>query len=243
VPETFDLQSFSRDDAPRIRRGTPRGVGMGGRTGIFVTLEGGEGSGKTTQSRRIVGYLRSKGREALETREPGGTEAGELVRDVLLHRVRQLTPRAELALYLASRAQLVEEVVRPALAAGRDVVCDRFADSSVAYQGGGRELGIELVERLNDWATAGIVPDLTFYFDVKPSEGLARRGRAGSGKLDRMEREHLAFHEKVRAAYLELAERYPDRFRVIPTGGGEEDVWQRVREALEERLGRVGTEG
>jgi len=208
---------------------------MGGRRGLLVTLEGGEGSGKTTQSRRIVEYLRSTGREVLETREPGGTEAGELIRDILLHRVSALSPRAELALYLASRAQLVEEVVRPALARGAAVVCDRFTDSSAAYQGGARGLGVELVERMNEWATAGIVPDVTFYFDVKPAEGLARRGRKGA--LDRMEREDLEFHDKVRAAYLEVARRNPERFRVIPTDGGEEDVWARVKAVLDDRLG------
>lgn len=211
---------------------------MGGRRGLLVTLEGGEGSGKTTQCRRIVEYLRSAGREVLEAREPGGTEAGELVRDILLHRLSALNPRAELALYLASRAQLVDEVVRPALARGVDVVCDRFADSSSAYQGGGRGLGVDLVERMNEWATAETVPDLTFYFDVKPDEGLARRGRKGA--LDRMEREDLDFHAKVRAAYLEVAKRHPDRFRVIPTEGGEEDVWARVKAILDDRLARAG---
>jgi dTMP kinase len=209
---------------------------MGSRKGIFVTLEGGEGSGKTTQCRRIVAHLLAKGRDVLETREPGGTPAGELVRDILLHRVSELGPRAELALYLASRAQLVEEVVRPALAAGRDVVCDRFADSSAAYQGGGRGLGQELVERMNDWATGGLSPDLTFYFDVDPREGLARRGRSAGGGLDRMERERIEFHERVRAAYLETAKRSPGRFRVIPVERGEEEVWARVRSELDRYL-------
>jgi dTMP kinase len=212
---------------------------MGSRKGIFVTLEGGEGSGKTTQCRRIVAHLKSKGRDVLETREPGGTGAGELVREILLHRVSELTPRAELALYLASRAQLVEEVVRPALDAGRDVVCDRFTDSSVAYQGGGRSLGRELVERLNDWATAGLSPEVTFYFDVDPREGLARRGRAGAGELDRMERERIEFHQKVRAAYLDTAKRNPGRFLVIPVERGEEEVWARVRSELDRCLARA----
>lgn len=211
---------------------------MGSRTGIFVSLEGGEGSGKTTQCVRIVAHLLSQGREVLETREPGGTEPGELVRDVLLHRVRSLSPRAELALYLASRAQLVDEVIRPALAAGQDVVCDRFADSSTAYQGAARGLGVEFVERLNDWATDGLAPDVTFYFDVDPAEGLARR--TASREPDRMERERLEFHERVRAGYREIAERHPDRFRVIPTAGGEEEVWGWVRSALDQVLERRG---
>lgn len=209
---------------------------MGSRTGIFVTLEGGEGSGKTTQCVRIVAHLLSQGRDVLETREPGGTEAGEIVRDVLLHRVAHLSPRAELALYLASRAQLVEEVIRPALAEGRDVVCDRFADSSTAYQGAARGLGVEFVERMNDWATHGLAPDVTFYFDVDPAEGLKRR--AASQALDRMERERLEFHERVRGAYLEIARRHPERFRVIPTAGGEEDVWRQVKAALDQQLER-----
>jgi dTMP kinase len=215
---------------------------MGSRTGIFVTLEGGEGSGKTTQGRRIVAYLESKGRQVLSTREPGGTEAGELIRDILLHRVDSLTPRAELALYLASRAQLVEEIVRPNLARGVDVVCDRFHDSSGAYQGGGRGLGLELVERLNDWAIDGILPDVTFWFDLPAGTGLRRRQeRAGGGdQLDRIEREDLDFHERVRAAYRAIAERHPARVHPIPIDGTEDEVWARVRPALDEALAAAG---
>ena len=213
---------------------------MGSRTGFFVTLEGGEGSGKTTQSRRIAAYLRARGHEVLETREPGGTAAGEIVRDLLLRRVEELSPRAELALYLASRAQLVVQVLEPALARGVSVICDRFADSSTVYQGAGRGLGIEVVERINEWATSGVTPDLTFYFDVQPTAGLARReGRAGgTDSLDRIEREGMDFHERVRAAYLALADRHPHRFRVIRAEGGEEDVWVQVRSTLAERLER-----
>jgi dTMP kinase len=220
----------------------PWGEEMGSRTGILVTLEGGEGSGKTTQCRRIVAYLRSRDREVLETREPGGTEAGELIRDILLHRVDRLTPRAELALYLASRAQLAQECIRPALAAGRDVICDRFGDSSTAYQGGGRNLGEEFVEKMNDWATEGLAPDLTFYFDVAPQEGLARRTQAAGGSLDRMERQELSFHETVRQAYLQVAARNPQRFRVVPATGGEEEVWRQVKTALDACLARAGVD-
>ncbi|MFN8177870.1 MAG: dTMP kinase [bacterium] len=211
---------------------------MGSRTGFFVTLEGGEGSGKTTQSRRIAAYLRARGHEVLETREPGGTEAGEIIRDLLLRRVEELSPRAELALYLASRAQLVAQVVAPALARGVSVICDRFADSSTVYQGAGRELGIEVVEEMNEWATSGLVPDLTFYFDVKPAAGLARReGRAGgTDSLDRIEREGMDFHERVRAAYLDLARRHPRRVRVISAEGGEEEVWTQVQSTLAAQL-------
>ena len=216
---------------------------MGSRRGIFVTLEGGEGSGKTTQSRRILAHLESLGREVVQTREPGGTEAGEMIRDVLLHRVTSLSPRAELTLYLASRSQLVDELVRSNLDRGVDVICDRFADSSTAYQGGGRELGIGFVEELNDWATNGLTPDLTFFFDVSAETGLARReGRVGAEDLDRIEREDLAFHERVRDAYREIAERHPHRVRVISTEGGEEAVWDRVRRELDRCLERVENE-
>lgn len=211
---------------------------MGSRRGIFLTLEGGEGSGKTTQQRRIVAYLRERGHEVFEAREPGGTDAGELVRDILLHRVDSLNPRAELALYLASRAQLVEEVVLPSLEAGVSVVCDRFADSSTAYQGGARDLGIEWVERLNSWAIQDVEPDLTLYFDVDPKEGLSRReARSGGAEdLDRIEREGLGFHDRVRESYRVIAGRHPDRFNVIPTDGGEEQVWERVRKILDGKL-------
>lgn len=211
---------------------------MGSRTGIFVTLEGGEGSGKTTQTRRLVEYLRSRGHEVLLTREPGGTEAGEAIRDLLLHGVDELSPHAELALYLASRAQLVREVIRPSLERGLCVVCDRFADSSTAYQGGGRDLGIEFVEKMNAWATDSLEPDLTLYFDVDPRDGLERRQArsGGADDLDRIEREGLSFHERVRAAYRLIAGRHPQRFRVIPTHGGEEEVWMRVRDVLDGRL-------
>jgi len=211
---------------------------MGSRRGFFLTLEGGEGSGKTTQCRRIVAHLRALGHEVLETREPGGTQAGEILRDLLLRRVEHLSPRSEFALYLAARAQLVAEVIRPALARGVSVICDRFGDSSTAYQGAGRELGAEFVERMNDWATEGLFPDLTLYFDVAPREGLARReARAGgSDELDRIEREAMEFHERVRRGYLALAGRHPDRFRVIATDGGEEEVWERVQSTLTTRL-------
>lgn len=215
---------------------------MGSRDGIFISLEGGEGSGKTTQLRRLVEHLRSRGRTVLETREPGGTEVGELLRDILLHRAAALTPRAELALYLASRAQLVDDVIRPALAAGTDVVCDRFMDSSVAYQGGGRELGVDLATRLNDWAIAGVRPDLTLYFDVAPETGLARRSArsGGSEDLDRIEREPLGFHDRVREAFRVIARGEPNRVRWIETEDGEERVWNRVRTAVDEFLGAKG---
>jgi dTMP kinase len=136
----------------------------------------------------------------------------------------------------------VSEVVRPALARGAAVVCDRFGDSSAAYQGGGRDLGVEWVERLNDFVTGGLIPDLTFYFDVAPAVGLARRSAraGGSDSLDRIERESPEFHERVRSTYLGLAKRHPDRLHVIATDEGEEGVWARVRSILDARLRERG---
>jgi dTMP kinase len=210
---------------------------MGSREGFFLSLEGGEGSGKTTQLRRIAGYLRSLGREVLETREPGGTEVGERIRELLLARASALHPRTELALYLASRTQLVETVIRPALQRGVDVVCDRFMDSSTAYQGGGRGLGFDAVERLNEWAVAGIRPHLTLYFDVDARTGLQRREtESGRESLDRIEAEPLAFHEKVQSAFRNIAERDPERFRIVRVEGGEEAVWEQARRILENFL-------
>jgi dTMP kinase len=163
-----------------------------------------------------------------------------MIREILLTRVSALTPRAELALYLASRAQLVDDVIRPSLQDGIDVVCDRFADSSTAYQGGGRLLGAELVTSMNDWATAGIEPDLTLFFDVEAKTGLERRSARGGGQegFDRMEREPLEFHERVRNAFRAIATRDPQRFRIVEVRGGEEDVWGRVQLILEELLRR-----
>lgn len=213
---------------------------MGSRDGIFVSLEGGEGSGKTTQLRRIAEFLRANGRIVRETREPGGTEVGEMIREILLTRASAMTPRTELALYLASRAQLVEEVIRPALAEGSDVVCDRFMDSSTAYQGGGRGLGLEEVANMNGWAVAGIAPHLTFYFDVPARTGLSRRAaQAGESRLDRIERESLDFHERVRNAFRQIAAREPARFCVIDVEEGEARVWEHVRERLERLIREI----
>ena len=172
--------------------------------GLLVTFEGGEGAGKTTQARRLVDALATGGNEARLVREPGGTPTGEAVRRLLLDtEIGPRVDRAELLLYLAARAELCEAVIRPALARGETVVCDRFVDASVAYQGGGRGLGERRVAELNAFATHDVLPDLTFFLDLEPAEGLRRA--AGRGRPDRIEREPLAFHERVRAAYRALA--------------------------------------
>lgn len=181
--------------------------------GLLITFEGVEGSGKSTQAELLVNDLRQQGYKVLFSREPGGTEIGERVRRILLDPdCRRMDGLTELFLYLASRNQHVRERVMPAIQAGQLVVLDRFADSSVAYQGCGRQLGAKLVQRLNKLATAGLRPDLTILVDLPVAVGQMRKR---DGELDRMEREEIQFHERVRQGYLELARRAPGRIKVV----------------------------
>jgi dTMP kinase len=204
---------------------------------LFISLEGGEGAGKSTQHARIVEWLESAGYDVVETREPGGTPVSEQVRRVLLDtRNAGLEPMAELLLMFAARAQLVQEVIRPALAAGKTVVCDRFADASYAYQGGGRGLGAETVAAVEEIVLQGLRPDLTLLFDVPVAQGMDRV--AGRGAADRFESEARGFFERVRQAYLQRAAENPERFRVIDASGDEEQVWRQVEKALGEVPGR-----
>ncbi len=183
--------------------------------GLFITLEGGEGSGKSTQIVALLTHLRSSGRQVVETRDPGGTAIGTQIRAVLLDgRNAGMDPFTELLLYEASRSQLAREVLRPTLEAGGIVVCDRFTDSTVAYQGYGRGLDLGLIGRLNDMAALGIRPHLTLLLDLDPAVGLQRvSGRPPSPRAprDRLEGEALAFHERVRQGYRALAAAEPGR--------------------------------
>lgn len=204
--------------------------------GIFISLEGGEGAGKSTQNKRIVTWLEQQGQIVVETREPGGTPVSEQIRKVLLDtRNAGLNATAELLLMFAARSQLVQEVILPALGAGKVVVCDRFADASYAYQGGGRELGADLVSKIDDIVLEGLQPDLTLLFDIPVEMGMTRV--AGRGAADRFESEALAFFERVRKAYLERAEAQPGRFIIIDASLDEDQVWQQVEAALEKGLG------
>lgn len=182
---------------------------------MFITFEGIEGSGKTTQLRRLAEHLRALGRTVLETREPGGTDVGLVLRGLLLSDPPvTLAPPAELLLYLADRAQHVAERIRPALAAGQIVLCDRFSDSTIAYQGFARGLDLDTVRRLDAFARDGLSPDLTFLLDIDPEDGL-RRAHARSGARDRFETAPLAFHQRVREGLRTLAGAEPRRFRTI----------------------------
>ncbi len=181
---------------------------------MFISFEGGEGAGKTTQAKKLVCYLKASGYRVIYTREPGGTALGGKLRHVLQDSASAVTPLAELLLYAADRAQHVEQVIIPALRAEEIVVCDRYCDAGVAYQGYGRGLELDMIERINRWAVQGILPDLTILLDIAPEAGLARI-MSDKKPLDRLEREQLDFHQRVRAGYLKLAAQQPRRFRVI----------------------------
>lgn len=206
--------------------------------GVLVTFEGVEGSGKSTQAERLANRLTTLGVHSLFSREPGGTEIGEAVREVLLDpKHRGMHGLTELFLYLASRNQLVREKVLPAIAAGSVVVLDRYADSSTAYQGTGRELGQKPVARLNKLATAALKPDLTVLVDVPVGVGQERKG---ASTLDRVEQERVEFHERVREGYLQIARRAPGRFKVVDGLLPADDLERAVFRHVEELLKRKG---
>ncbi len=215
-------------------------------SGLFITFEGGEGSGKTTQLKALLAGLRGAKIEAIETRDPGGTAVGKQIRELLLDREQvRMEAVAELFLYEASRAQLVAEVIRPALAQGRVVLCDRFCDSTVAYQGYGRGLDLNLIAQLNTVATGGLAPDLTFLLDLEPGQGLERasqREQQLRQRQDRMERELLAVHQRVRDGYRAIAAAEPGRVVALDGARGmaeiEADIRRRVEGALTAAGGR-----
>jgi dTMP kinase len=199
--------------------------------GALITFEGGEGSGKSTQIRMLARRLEAAGLTVRILREPGGTEAGEAIREIVLHmHDLGLDARAELLLYEASRAQLVADVIEPALEAGEIVLCDRFFDSSTAYQGHGRGLPAEEVARLNVAATGGLLPDRTLVLDIDPVLGVSRA--TSHVAADRIEGEDLAFHERVREGFLAIARNEPERVRVLDASGTTEQVADRIEAEL-----------
>lgn len=204
-------------------------------TGTFITLEGVEGAGKSTQMQRIRRWLEEHGHEVIETREPGGTEIAELIRDVVLHGHHpEMAPRTELLLIFAARAQHVHELIRPALERGLCVLCDRFSDASHAYQGGGRGISESEIEALEGVAHPGLQPDLTLLLDLPVDAGLERA--SGRGSEDRFETESLAFLERARSHYLGRAKKHPDRFVVIDASTDQDGTWAQIEQALEQRL-------
>lgn len=203
------------------------------RRGVFVVFEGGDGAGKSTQARLLADVLCAEGHDVVRTREPGGTPLGERVRALVLDPAHgPVDARTEALLFAAARAAHVEQLIRPALAAGRTVVCDRYADSSAAYQGAGRGLGVDRVAELNAWATAGLVPDLTVLLDVPAPTGRTRREARDGGAGDRMELEPDTFHDANREAFLELAARAPGRYLVLDATRPAEELAAAVRNRL-----------
>jgi len=198
-------------------------------TGLFITLEGGDGVGKSTQSALLRGWLEEQGREVVPTREPGGTELGAEIREMVLHRRGHIAPRAEALLYAADRAHHVDVVVRPALERGAVVVQDRYLDSSVAYQGAGRVLDAEEVRGLSLWAAQGLLPDLTVLLDLDQASARSRLD-ASRTRFDRLESERAEFHERVRRAFLALAEAEPGRFLVVDASLPREEISERIRD-------------
>lgn len=200
--------------------------------GKFITFEGGEGAGKSTQLTRLAERLRAAGAGVLSLREPGGTPFGEKMRDVLKHPGSAIRPAAEALLFASCRAQLVADVIAPALAAGQVVLCDRFIDSTVAYQAGGRGLDRALIEAANRLACGAVRPDLTILLDLDPSRGLGRASERDQGQPDRFEVLGADFHRKVRDLYHALAREEPARFFVVdaarPPATVEEEIWHEV---------------
>ena len=209
----------------------------------FITFEGGDGTGKTTQLEALENYLTARGLSCISTREPGGTSLGKLIRQVLLEAGKQpIASPTELFLYLADRAQHIHEIIISAIQQGKIVLCDRHTDSTLAYQGYGRGIDLTLLRSLNDIASSGIKPDLTFLLDCPVQIGLSRtdqrKSRSGSGpnREDRFEREDVQFHERVRAGFLELAQAEPCRFRVVDASRPAAEVAKEIQKIIDREL-------
>lgn len=203
-------------------------------TGMFITFEGGDGTGKSTQSELLGEWFTNQGREVVFTREPGGTDLGLELREIVLHSRNHIAPRAEALLYAADRAHNIMTVVRPALERGAVVIQDRYLDSSVAYQGAGRVLDPVEVRNLSLWATEGLLPDVTVLLDLDPAIGRERLD-AENKRFDRLESEALEFHTRVRDSYLELAAAEPDRFIVVDATLDRDVIRDAIRARLNER--------
>ena len=204
---------------------------------MFITLEGPEGSGKTTAVEAAVKELEARGYKIVRTREPGGTPIAEQIRNVILDKENtKMDPRTEALLYAASRRQHLVEKVWPALKEGKIVICDRYLDSSLAYQGGARGLGVDNILNVNMFATDNTFPDLTLLFDITPEEGLKRIAANASREVNRLDLEKLDFHHKVRNTFLELAKRYPERYVIIDASKSREEVAKATLDAILSRL-------
>lgn len=203
--------------------------------GLFITVEGCDGAGKSTHAGKLEAFLVAQGWDVVRTREPGGTDLGQQLRQILLHHPGELHPRAEALIFAADRAHHIATLVRPALAAGKVVLQDRYIDSSVAYQGSGRALGADEIRKLSEWATEGLTPDLTILLDIDPREARARM-LGERAALDRLESLDLSFHEQVRAQYLAQAAAAPQRYLVVDVSEPVDVVAERIRNRTAELL-------
>jgi dTMP kinase len=200
--------------------------------GIFITFEGSEGCGKSTQSRILYRFLKARGYDAVYLREPGGTKISEKIRKILLdHKNEGMTAVSELLLYMASRAQIVEEVIRPALKQNKIVICDRFLDSTIAYQGYGLGMDIKLINYVGDFVTSGIKPDMTIFLDLPVAKGLNGRSRV----KDRIERRNFAYHQRVRQGYLKIADFEPKRVKIIKVDKDKAVTQGKIRKSVLEK--------
>ncbi|HWA10834.1 MAG TPA: dTMP kinase [Opitutaceae bacterium] len=207
-------------------------------TGKLISFEGSEGSGKSTQIARLAAHLQKTHHEVLSTREPGGTEIGEQIRNIIVHNSKgdEMSAETELLLFTAARAQLVREIIAPALTRGAIVLCDRFLDSSTVYQGIGRNLAMDPVNQINRFAVGNVMPDVTIVLDVPTKVSLSRLKQRASDLPDRMERENVDFYDKVREGYLLLAKGMPERFIVVDGTKGEDVIAKKIWEAVQTRL-------
>ncbi len=203
--------------------------------GLFISFEGIDGVGKSTQADELEEFVRSRGFDVVRSFEPGGTELGQEIRHLLLHRKGDVSPRAEALLYAADRSHHVATKIRPALEAGKVVIADRYLDSSVAYQGAGRELETKEIRDLSLWATNGLLPKLTVLLDLDPETARTRRDETGT-EPDRLEREKIDFFTAVRSGYLELAANEPERFLVVDATKSREEIQQLIRARVAELL-------
>lgn len=199
--------------------------------GLFISMEGPDGSGKTTQIEKLKEYFSNKGYEVIITREPGGTQISEEIRNIILDvKNEALSDMTEALLYAASRAQHVEEKIKPALESGKIVISDRFVDSSIVYQGYARGIGIDTVESINSFAIQGYMPDITFFFDIEPE--LAMKRKANQKSLDRLEQEHISFHNKVYEGYKILLKRYPKRIKSIDARQSIDNIYEQIMKEM-----------
>ena len=204
---------------------------------MFITLEGPEGSGKTTAVQKAVQELEKMGYSVVRTREPGGTDISEQIRNVILDKANtKMDARTEALLYAASRRQHLVEKVWPAIKEGKIVICDRYLDSSLAYQGGARGLGIDNILNINLFATENTWPDLTLLFDLDPEIGLARIAKNASREVNRLDLEKIEFHKQVRQTFLDLAKRYPDRYIIIDASKSQDEVAKQTLDAILSRI-------